>query len=529
MFKKLLSARYFLLAIILIIAAFFRLHNLENTPPGLYPDEAMNGNNALEALATAPPAGGFKIFYPENNGREGLFINIQALFVNFLGNEPWVLRLPSALFGILTVLGVYFLARELFRENPQGEKIALLSAFFLATSFWHINFSRIGFRAITAPFFLTWGIYFLLSAFRQIKERRGANIYILSSIFSGVFYGLGFHSYIAYRATPALILAVAAIHWIKNRTARKEIVAVLAAFSLFAVLAALPLFVYFFEHPKDFFGRTGQVSVFASPTPIKDLALNAVKTAAMFNFVGDFNWRHNYAGRPALFWPVGAMFLIGVFLAVKAVIHEIKIRIGRRSFNFERYPLKFFESKTNVSSASFTALVWLGVAALPVVVSNEGIPHALRAILMAPPAFILAGMAVGWLCQKEAENVPTTFSPTATKTIALGAWLIAFLLVAEVYVSYFLLWGNNPNTAGAFAKNYVEIGRELNAVPRERPKYVIVEAGGGDVRGIPMPAQTVMFITDTFTPEKQREKNLFYVLTTDKNKIPAGAYTAIIK
>ena len=71
----------------------------------------MNGNNALEALET----GDFKIFYPENNGREGLFINIQALSLKVFGAEPWALRIVSAIFGFLTVLGLYFLARILFK------------------------------------------------------------------------------------------------------------------------------------------------------------------------------------------------------------------------------------------------------------------------------------------------------------------------------------------------------------------------------------------------------------------------------
>src|SRR3989344_8126331 len=69
------NTRILLLTGILIIAAFFRLWQLDSIPPGLFPDEAMNGNNAFEALH----GGGFKIFYRENNGREGLFINIQAL------------------------------------------------------------------------------------------------------------------------------------------------------------------------------------------------------------------------------------------------------------------------------------------------------------------------------------------------------------------------------------------------------------------------------------------------------------------
>src|SRR3989339_53620 len=161
-----------LIGIVVALAAFFRLYDLKNVPPGLYPDEAMNGNNALETLRT----GEYKIFYPENNGREGLFINIQAAFLGFLESsgvspaQPWALRFPSAIFGILTVLGLYFLTKELFslsvilprqftatvlasgylRRGPAEsgiqshiELIALLSSFFLAVSFWHINFSRV--------------------------------------------------------------------------------------------------------------------------------------------------------------------------------------------------------------------------------------------------------------------------------------------------------------------------------------------------------------------------------------------------
>ena len=96
--------RWLIVLLIIVIAVVFRFHHIMSTPPGLYPDEAMNGNNALYALDTAPPAGGFKVFYPDNNGREGLFINIQALSVKAFGNAPWALRIVSAVFGVLTVL-----------------------------------------------------------------------------------------------------------------------------------------------------------------------------------------------------------------------------------------------------------------------------------------------------------------------------------------------------------------------------------------------------------------------------------------
>ncbi len=102
-------------------------------------------------------------------------------------------------------------------------------------------------------------------------------------------------------------------------------------------------------------------------------------------------------------------------------------------------------------------------------------------------------------------------------------------MVFEAYSTYFILWGENSNVQGAFSANYVQIGRELNSMPKETPKYVIVEAGGTDVRGIPMPAQTVMFITDTFTPEKQKEKNIFYVLPKQIGEIPKNSYKIFLK
>src|SRR3990167_6899101 len=116
--------------IVVGIAAFFRLYQLDKFPPGLYPDEAMNGSNALQALETD----NFKAFYPENDGREGMFINLQAISVSVFGNHAWALRIVSAFAGILTVLGLYFLTKELF-----ARQIGLIASFLLAVSFWHVN------------------------------------------------------------------------------------------------------------------------------------------------------------------------------------------------------------------------------------------------------------------------------------------------------------------------------------------------------------------------------------------------------
>ena len=158
--KKKLTVAGLLLAI-LLAAFIIRISNIENIPYSIFPDEAQNGVDAQEANAT----GNYKLFYESNNGREGLFINIQAMSIKLLGNTTLGLKLPSIIFGTLTVLGIFLLASELFGTYLAG----LIGAWLTTFSYWAINFSRIGFRAIMLPFILTFAFYFLFRGLRTKK------------------------------------------------------------------------------------------------------------------------------------------------------------------------------------------------------------------------------------------------------------------------------------------------------------------------------------------------------------------------
>src|SRR6056297_2269352 len=149
------------LLIILLLATFFRVWQLSSVPPGVFGDEAINANQAL-----IEPG---KLFYPQNNGREGLFINLIALSFKAFGPAMWSFKLISASAGILTVWGTFLAAKELFLliySKSKASRTALFSSFFTAVSFWHINFSRIGFRAILVPLLLSFAFYFLFKGFR---------------------------------------------------------------------------------------------------------------------------------------------------------------------------------------------------------------------------------------------------------------------------------------------------------------------------------------------------------------------------
>ncbi|MDO8555163.1 MAG: glycosyltransferase family 39 protein [bacterium] len=502
------------LVIILALAAFLRLWQLNIYPPGLYSDEAMNGSNALEAikntkfLAGGESAFGGKLFYPENNGREGLFINIQAISVSVFGNKPWALRGVSAIFGILTVLGLYLLVKELFKN----ERLALFSAFLLATSFWHLMFSRIGFRAIMAPFFMVWSFYFLwlaigrkfdFSSFRlavgslaslKIKagEEKSNFLPKVYAAIAGVIFGLGFHSYIAYRAMPVLLIFPFYILW-KNK--QKKIIAV---FILASFIAVLPLLLYFLKNPQDFLGRTSQISVFSSVSPIKALATNTLKTVGMFFTRGDENWRHNFAGAPELWWPVSLLFLLGIAVGIK----------------------NLFKNAKNIFLEGFLFL-WLILALAPVIISNEGLPHALRAIIAIPPVMIFVALGLekivqgveNWL-KKKTITYPDSARQLSRIKKEMTILLFAFLATLAIYTysQYFLRWATKAETYNAFNGHYADIAKYLNTLPNSTEKYVIVNANGVLAKNIPMPAQTIMFLTDTYVLKDRGEKKITYLL-----------------
>ncbi|MDP2676740.1 MAG: glycosyltransferase family 39 protein [bacterium] len=491
-----------LLLLILGIAVFLRVFNLQDIPPGVYPDVAMNGNNALYTLDTGTP----EVFYPENNGREGLFIVLLAWLMSIFGQDIWVLRLPSALFGILTVFGTYLLTKELFREThkDKAEVIALLAAFFIATSFWHINFSRIGFRAIMAPFFLTFGFYFL---WLTLRKDISATKRILAATLGGVFFGGGFYSYIAYRVMPLLLIIPAVRMWqiqgFKNIGKKGCIWCSFALFLFFSFVAVVPLGMYFLEHPADFLGRTAQISVFDTPSPLKTLTTNTIQTLGMFWFSGDTNWRHNFSGAPQLWFPVGILFALGI------LVHVSSLR------------------KKKYWHTSLFLLGWIALGLLPVIFSNEGIPHALRALLVIPPVMILAAHAFSSIIHGTADWLATKehYAPQSKKQLKriqkeLLVLLFVFLVAgaSQAYNQYFIRWAYHPETYNASSGNYTGLGIWLAQQPNEIKKYIIINAGGtpvhipGSTESIPMPSQTIMFLTDSWSADKQKEKNIVYLL-----------------
>ena len=99
--------------------------------------------------------------------------------VNFLA-----LKLASIIPAVLTVLALFFLARELWGSLP-----ALCAMLLMAVSCWHLTMSRWGWVEVTAPLLQILAVWFLLRALRLRRT--------LDYALSGFLTGLAMYTYLS--------------------------------------------------------------------------------------------------------------------------------------------------------------------------------------------------------------------------------------------------------------------------------------------------------------------------------------------
>src|SRR5438067_1428184 len=133
----------FCLISIFILAVFLRFYQLSDIPSGLTNDEADIGYDAYSLAKTGHdqwnqflPISGFIGF---GDYRLPLYTYLVVPSVIAFDLSTFAVRFPSALFGAISTLLMYFFASKIF-----GKKIGLLSAFLFAVSPWSIGLSRIG-------------------------------------------------------------------------------------------------------------------------------------------------------------------------------------------------------------------------------------------------------------------------------------------------------------------------------------------------------------------------------------------------
>ncbi|HUQ85034.1 MAG TPA: glycosyltransferase family 39 protein [Candidatus Limnocylindrales bacterium] len=222
--------KYLLIGIILI-ASFLRLSLLGDVPISPDWDEVALGYDAYSIMQTGRDE--FGNFLPVvlrsfDDYKPALYAYLAIPSVKIFGLNAFATRLPSAIFGILTVLATYFLVKELFKRRD----LALLSSFMLAISPWHIQFSRIAFETNVG---LAFNIFVALFFIKGLKRP-----WLLS--LSTVCAALSIYVYQSEKVFTPLLMLVLSVIYFKDllKASRTHLIAALAI----GIIAIIPMVVY---------------------------------------------------------------------------------------------------------------------------------------------------------------------------------------------------------------------------------------------------------------------------------------------
>lgn len=417
-----------LLLLILLLAAFLRLYRLDSVPPGLTHDEASNGHDAAGVLEGVRP-----IYFTVGYGHEPLYPYSVALVMSLLGPTDMALRLTTVGWGMALILLSYGFARRLFGPLP-----ALLTAAWMALSFWCVMTSRVGLRAITlavtfAASALCFWLAFPFPGGRLSPPQRRWVWWTLS----GVFLGASVYTYMASRILPAVYLLFLAYLFVLSLLgARRSLFRHqwpgIAVLLLVAAFVAAPLVHFLVTHPGAE-QRIEQLSVplqQAARGDFSGLWHNLTHTLPMFTLRGDPMWRYNIAGRPLLDSVSGALFYAGILVCL---------------YHW-RDPRHVF------------LLLWLIVGVSLALVTGPD-ATVLRSIAAQPAVFIIVALALATILRFLYER---------------AGWWGRFVGVGSVVViiagiglrttrDYFAVWGEHRDVRATYYHALVQEARYLDA------------------------------------------------------------------
>lgn len=429
------------LLLITLLAAALRLYRLPEVPPGLHYDEAFNGISARSLLEDGTP----RIFFAGDMGEEPLAISLVAVALGLLGDEAWIIRLVSAVAGILTVPLAWWLGRGLFgRALP-----ALATALVLAILYWHVTFSRIGMEPIFVPLTATLAFAALLHGLRDTGARPGRR-QLPALLLAGLALGGSLYTYKAGYFVPVLAAAFVTYAALLERGFLRRNGQGLLLAAAVALLVAAPILAYFAAHPDHFVQRPASVALStganAPQGALPALVANLPEVLGMFFVRGDANPRSNLPGRPILDPFLAILFVAGLARAVTRF----------------RQPREVLP------------VLWLAVMVVPTLITTDA-PHFGRAI-GAPPAvaaLCAGGLAalrtwVAALGRRLSGAGPGLLRGATAALLGLGLAFSGFSTARD----YFQAWAQSGDLFFAYDEGLAGIAHYVDGLPAGEAVYL---------------------------------------------------------
>ncbi|MBF6600475.1 MAG: glycosyltransferase family 39 protein [Dehalococcoidia bacterium] len=417
-----------LLAGVVGVALFFRFFRFSHFPPGLWYDEGVIGADALSIIDKDH----LTVWRDSNFGRASLYPYLLVLSFKTFGYTVFAFRIVPALAGIATVVAFYFLARWLLGPVP-----ALVATALLAVSRFATTFSRISWDASLVPLFSVLAVYFFVRGMETGRK--------LFFALAGGSLAAGIYSYPSFRVVPIVMALMLAYVLVTERRLVLRNIPGIVVYGVAFLIVIAPLGQFAYLHQDKFLARTRDVSVFREidrKDTYEPLRSNIRAAAEMMNVRGDGNGRHNLPKAPMLDEITGALFVLGLAVAVWS------LRNWRRG----------------------SMAVWFVLSLVPGVltISIEN-PSAIRTVGAIPPGYLLVGLAVAFLYR--------TLTPTRAGAALFAVGAVA-LVGSSAAINFQQLFGRQAESQAvydAFIPVFTDVGQLAARQAAQDDVYVTAE------------------------------------------------------
>ncbi|MFH0864228.1 MAG: glycosyltransferase family 39 protein [Candidatus Gottesmanbacteria bacterium] len=429
------------LILILVLSFCLRFWQLGSIPSGIHADEAVTGYTAYSLGKIGVDLGGtFNLFGITDVNIGGtappIYTFILVPLVKIFGLSIGIIRLPSAIFGVLSVILVYLISKNLFKS----QQLSLLITFLFAVNPWAIHISRQGMLESISLLFVLAGIFFFL--YSDNKKY----LFIISALFLGL-------SFFVYDAPKIFLpLFVLALFFYKKDMIfrnKKYFLIFIIVFSIFLLVLFQQTFLVgeYKEFTKSSIININKIAEMVDVE--RNLSLAPLWLTKIFHnklTVGFKTFLNSYSTVFSLNW----FFFNGS--------NNLQQSVGRHGqFYFFELPFFFYGLyllfKTNKKLFLFL-LSWIFIGALPGGLTSGNYAYRSVHILPAPIFFSGLGLYSFWHMLKKSSVVKQLI-------LKLILIIICFSFITSYFLTYYFdypvyaseWWAKQQNQALEYAQS----------------------------------------------------------------------------
>jgi 4-amino-4-deoxy-L-arabinose transferase-like glycosyltransferase len=373
--QEYLSRWNYVLILLISVGLLLRGIYLESAPPPFNIDEAHIAAVALCIADQGTDAHGnsWPLFGRALGGGDvgAPFFYLQAGWSTIFGPSVLSMRALIVLISLLTVAGVYALA-----SLVGGRNCALWSVLAATLCPWSFQFARVNQDAVLVPFFIVWGLFFILRNPRSL----------LNVLLAALLFCLAMYTYASGRITAPLVAATTITYllWQRKISWRYAFIFVAACLLLCVPMA------WAIWHGQ-LIGRLRNVSIFSN---------------RYFNRIGE-EW--NILALIRAYFGFMVLHLSPTFLILKGDpdFHHGSYYMGLFgmldiltivSLPFLVIRARFLRSSLQLTPRSPYFIIALGLAFLigvtPAALTWDGVPNSLRSMLAWPILALITGIII---------------------------------------------------------------------------------------------------------------------------------------